>query len=176
MIFQDPMLALNPVLRVADQVREVLRAHAVRGRVEPLLEMAGLDPSPRILRAYAHQLSGGERQRVLIAQALACHPALVIADEPFTALDVIRVVELASLFQKLKREIGISFLIISHSPGVLARIADSVLVLHRGQIVEQGPPGRVFGSPQHPYTATLLAAVPAVPLANWAPPKGAIDA
>jgi ABC-type glutathione transport system ATPase component len=162
LIFQDPMLALNPVLRVARQVGEVLRAHRVPGRVEALLELAGLEPSPRILRAYPHQLSGGERQRVLIAQALACRPSLVIADEPFTALDASRVVELAGLFQKLKQETGIAFLVIGHSLGVLARIADSVLVLHQGRIVEHGPPGRVFRHPEHPYTAAVVAAARSV--------------
>jgi ABC-type dipeptide/oligopeptide/nickel transport system ATPase component len=152
------MLALNPVLQVRDQVREAMRAHGVEGRAGEALELAGLPASVRILNAYAHQLSGGERQRVLIAQALACRPALVIADEPFTALDLPRIVELAALFQELKRKTGSSFLVISHSPGVLAHIADQVLIMHQGRIVEQGPVARVFGAPAHPYTAALLAA------------------
>jgi ABC-type glutathione transport system ATPase component len=112
-----------------------------------------------MLRAYPHELSGGERQRVTIAQALACHPSLVIADEPFTALDVLRVVELAALFSDLKRKTGTSFLIITHSPGVLARLADSVLVLHGGRVVEQGPPARVFGCPADPYTIQVMEAL-----------------
>lgn len=140
MVLQDPMLALNPVMRVARQVREAMRAHGVEDPVEPLFELVGLDASRRMLRAYPHELSGGERQRVTIAVALACRPALVIADEPFTALDVLRVVELAALFEDLKRKTGTSFLIISHSPGILARLADRVMVLHGGRIVEQGPP------------------------------------
>jgi ABC-type glutathione transport system ATPase component len=159
MIFQDPMLALNPVMQVAVQVRETMRAHGVEGPIEPLFEIVGLDPSRRMLRAYPHQLSGGERQRVTIAQALACRPSLVIADEPFTALDVLRVVELAKLFEDLKRKTGTSFLIISHSPGVLARLANEVLVLHGGRIVEQGPPARVFGSPADPYTIEVMEAL-----------------
>jgi ABC-type glutathione transport system ATPase component len=158
MIFQDPMLALNPVLRVSRQIREVTRAHGVRLDPEALLDMAGLPDPPRILRAYPHQLSGGERQRVHIAQALACKPSLVIADEPFTALDPVRVVELAALFRRLREKTGTSFLVISHSPGVLAGLADSVLVMQHGRIVEQGSPQRVFRSPEHPYTMSVIAA------------------
>jgi len=162
LIFQDPMLALNPVMRVADQIGEVARAHGVEAPAGPLLQLAGLEDSRRIRRAYPHELSGGERQRVAIAQALACRPALVVADEPFSALDVLRVLELASLFESLKRQTGTAFLLISHSPGVLTRVADTVLVLHRGKIVEQGPPRQVFGSPGNPYTAAVMAAMPRV--------------
>jgi ABC-type glutathione transport system ATPase component len=159
MVFQDPMLALNPVMRVAGQVREAMRAHGVVAPVEPLFELVGLEPSRRMLRAYPHQLSGGERQRVAIALALACRPQLVIADEPFTALDVLRVMELAALFEDLKHKTGTSFLIISHTPGVLARLADAVFVLHAGRIVEHGPPARVFRSPADPYTIGVMEAL-----------------
>lgn len=133
-VFQDPLLSLNPVMRVRTQVEEVLRAHGRKGRAEELFEMVGLPRERRILDAYPHQLSGGERQRVTIAQALACGPRVVIADEPFTALDVIRVVELAALFRKLVAETGTSFLVISHNAGVLKALAGPVLRMERGQV------------------------------------------
>lgn len=134
MIFQDPLLSLNPVLRVRTQVEEVLRAHGRAGSAAALLEMAGLRADRRILDAYPHQLSGGERQRVTIAQALACGPQVVIADEPFTALDVIRVIELAELFRSLAAQTGAAFLLISHSPAVLGALAGTVLKIERGQV------------------------------------------
>jgi ABC-type glutathione transport system ATPase component len=162
LIFQDPMLALNPVMRIERQIREIARSHGVSVDPAPLLDTVGLPGTTRILRAYPHELSGGERQRVLIAQALVCRPALVIADEPFTALDPVRVVELAALFRELKDKTGSSFLVISHSPGVLARIADTVLVMSGGRLVEQGPPARIFTTPAHPYTAAVVEAASGV--------------
>jgi ABC-type glutathione transport system ATPase component len=137
LIPQDPLLALNPVLRVRTQVREVLRAHGTTADPGDLLELAGLDDPRRILDAYPHQLSGGERQRVTIAQALACRPPLVIADEPFTALDGPRVVELIGLFRGLRSELGTSFLLISHHPGVLAVAADLSFRLRSGALEPQ---------------------------------------
>ncbi|HTS31729.1 MAG TPA: ABC transporter ATP-binding protein [Bryobacteraceae bacterium] len=143
-VFQDPGLSLNPVMRVRHQVGEVVRAH--RGAASPaeLLELAGLPSSDRILNAYPHQLSGGERQRVAIAQALACQPRLVIADEPFTALDAIRVVELIDLFRGHREKLGTAFLVISHHPGILARVADQMLLMRGGTILSGGPPRDVF--------------------------------
>jgi peptide/nickel transport system ATP-binding protein len=155
MIPQDPLLALNPVLRVCDQVDEVRRAHPARAiDLNQLFQLTGLPESRR--RAYPHQLSGGERQRVLLAQALACRPALVIADEPFTALDATRVLELSALFARLKETLGVGFLLISHSPGILARIAGELLVMYAGRIVERGAPAQLLRDPLHPYTAGLL--------------------
>ncbi|HEY1496306.1 MAG TPA: ATP-binding cassette domain-containing protein [Candidatus Solibacter sp.] len=135
MIFQDPLQALNPVLRAGEQVREVLRAHGAAGDPGKLLAQAGLPDVPRVLRAYPHELSGGERQRVTIAQALACGPSLIIADEPFTALDAPRVVELAALFRALRDELGTSFLLISHHAGVLRAVANRVLRVEDGHVV-----------------------------------------
>ena len=155
MIFQDPLLALNPVMRIVDQIEEVRRAHPGKGMAAgEVLELVGL-PEPR-RRAYPHELSGGERQRALVAQALVCRPALAIADEPFTALDAPRVLELAALFRDLTQKLGTAFLLISHSPGVLALCAAEVLVMYAGRIVERGGAREVLGQPLHPYTAGLM--------------------
>jgi ABC-type glutathione transport system ATPase component len=134
LIFQDPLLALNPVLQVRAQLREILRAHHAIADPGELLAIAGLGDPERILAAYPHQLSGGERQRVTIAQALACRPPLIIADEPFTALDAPRTVELVALFRRLRADLGTAFLLISHSPGVLAAAADEILRLRDGRL------------------------------------------
>ncbi len=173
-VFQDPLLALNPVFRVRTIVSEALRAHGcdAPGRVEETVGLAGIDPSQRILDSYPHQLSGGERQRVSIAAALACQPQLIIADEPFSALDAPRVLELAQLFTKLKERLGTAFLLIDHSPAVLALIADYALVMYAGAIVERGDTRRLLGAPRHPYTAALIASAPAMdaPRKTWPAP------
>lgn len=136
MIFQDPLLALNPVLTIGYQISEILRAHGTEGDPGHLLTLAGIASPARILSAYPHELSGGERQRATIAQALACRPALIVADEPFTSLDAPRVVELAALFRRLRDQLGTSFLLISHHPGILATTADRLLVLRNGALDE----------------------------------------
>jgi ABC-type glutathione transport system ATPase component len=162
LVQQDPLLALNPVMRAFDQVAEVVRTHRpaarrqMRAEVEALFELAGLGSSERLRSAYPHQLSGGERQRLLIAQAPAGRPALVIADEPFTALDPERVVELCALIRRVRDTLGTSFLVIGHDPGVLAHVADSVLVMHAGRLVERGPLPQLFRAPSEAYTADLL--------------------
>lgn len=145
-VLQDPLLSLNPVMRVKDQIAAVVRAHAADSDPGELLELAGLPATTRILGAYPHQLSGGERQRVTIAQALAARPAVVLADEPFTALDATRVLGLIALFRDLREKLGTAFLVISHSPGVLARLAGEVLMMRDGAIVDRGAPRQVLRS------------------------------
>jgi ABC-type glutathione transport system ATPase component len=134
MVFQDPLLALNPVLRIRRQIAEILRVHHTARDPGELLALAGIPSPARILAAYPHELSGGERQRVTIAQALACGPALIVADEPFTSLDAPGVVALAALFRRLRNLLGTSFLVIGHHAGTLAATADHVLTLRGGTL------------------------------------------
>ncbi len=162
MVFQEPMTALNPLMRVRDQVAEVMQVHGIRtgNRVVELLDAVGL-PDPAVLaRAYPHQLSGGQRQRVVIAMALALEPAVLVADEPTTALDVTTQMQILRLIRELQQRRGMGVVFITHDFGVVAEIADRVAVMQQGRIVEQGTATAVLDSPQHAYTRQLIAAVP----------------
>ena len=161
LVFQGAMNSLDPVQRVEDQFAEAISLHAphasssdVRERTDELLETVGLTPA--LGHRYAHQLSGGQRQRVMIALALACHPSLVIADEPTTALDVVMQAQVLELLERLRERLGLALLLISHDLGVLAETCDRIAVMYAGRIVEIGPVSAVFESPQHPYTKRLL--------------------
>jgi peptide/nickel transport system ATP-binding protein len=166
MIFQEPMTALNPLRRAGDQVAETFRIHtplkdrAIRERTLALFEEVGLPDPAAALRAYPHELSGGQRQRVMIAMALALEPAILIADEPTTALDVTTQARILDLIRAVQRRRGNAVLFITHDFGVVADIADRVAVMQGGRLVEEGPAGRVLGRPGAAYTRSLLAAVP----------------
>ncbi len=166
MIFQEPMTALNPVLTVGDQVAEVVRVHTTASageawtRAVDMLAQVGIpDPAARA-RQYPHELSGGMRQRVMIAMALILEPALVIADEPTTALDVTIQAQILELLRDLRDRTGMALLLITHDLGVVAEMASRVLVMYAGEVVEEAPVALLFDAPGHPYTEGLLAAVP----------------
>lgn len=165
MVFQEPLQAFNPVFSIGDQVEEVLRFHTSlnprqrRQRVLDLFNLVGLSNPQRVAGNYPHQLSGGMRQRAMIAQALAADPKLIIADEPTSNLDVTLQAKIIELFCKLKSELKLSILLITHDLGMVAHMADRAVVITEGRIVEQGVPGEVLKNPKHPYTQTLIKAV-----------------
>jgi oligopeptide/dipeptide ABC transporter ATP-binding protein len=165
-VFQEPMTALNPVFTIGSQLVETLAAHdiatgkAAERKAAELLDAVRLPDPERRLRDYPHQLSGGQRQRALIAMALACDPALLIADEPTTALDVTVQAEILDLLREMKSRLGLALLLITHDLGVVAETADRVAVMYAGRIVEQSPVAELFADPLHPYTRGLLGSMP----------------
>ena len=166
MIFQEPMTSLNPVLTIGDQVAEAAIVHqrvtraAARARAIEMLQQVGIpDPEERVDH-YPHQLSGGMRQRVMIAMALICHPQILIADEPTTALDVTIQAQILELLNRLQQQLGMAVLLITHDLGVVAGSADRVVVMYAGQVVETAPTRALFAHPEHPYTEGLMASIP----------------
>lgn len=166
MIFQEPMTSLNPVLTVGWQISETLRLHQrlnrreARDRAIEMLRLVGIPAPERRVKEYPHQLSGGMRQRIMIAMALACNPKLLIADEPTTALDVTIQAQILDLIRDLKNRIGTAVILITHDLGVVAEVAERVVVMYAGRKVEEASVGDLFNNPLHPYTRGLLGAVP----------------
>lgn len=166
MIFQDPMTSLNPVLTIGFQIAEPLKLHlgldekAAEKRSAELLKMVGIPDAASRLDDYPHQFSGGMRQRAMIAMALACNPAVLIADEPTTALDVTIQAQIVELVRRLQDQIGMALIWITHDLGVVAGLADRVFVMYAGFIVESAPVDELYGNPRHPYTAALLRSLP----------------
>ena len=170
MVFQEPMTSLNPVFRIGDQIDEVIELHDgkdktkedIKGRSIEMLKLVGIANAEGVYKMYPHELSGGMRQRVMIAIALACNPRLIIADEPTTALDVTIQAQILDLFRDLKDKINASIMIITHDLGVIAEMADYVVVMYAGRIVEKGTAEEIFAHPAHPYTIGLMASKPVV--------------
>jgi len=166
MIFQEPMTSFSPVHTVGNQIEEVLKVHSVmtprerQARVEEMLGLVGFNDPARVYGMYPFELSGGMRQRAMIAMALICNPALLIADEPTTALDVTIQAQILKLLKELQEKLGMAILLITHDLGVVASLADEVVVIYRGEVMESGPVEAIFGSPQHAYTKGLMQAVP----------------
>jgi peptide/nickel transport system ATP-binding protein/oligopeptide transport system ATP-binding protein len=168
MIFQEPMTSLNPVFTIGNQIREAIALHErlpkeeVARRAVEMLRMVGIPEPERRAEEYPHQLSGGMRQRVMIAMALSCRPQILIADEPTTALDVTIQAQILELLRELQKRVGMAVILITHDLGVIAEMADEVLVMYAGTVVEQGDVRSIFASPKHPYTRALLESLPAL--------------
>jgi oligopeptide/dipeptide ABC transporter ATP-binding protein len=168
MIFQDPMTSLNPVTRIGRQIEEAMTAHerftqaSARGRVIELLKRVRVPAAESRVKDYPHQFSGGMRQRAMIAMGLSNEPSLLIADEPTTALDVTVQAQIIQLMKQLNRELGTAMMLITHNMALVASLCQRVIVMYAGRIVEEGPVGQIFKSPQHPYTWSLLRSVPRV--------------
>ncbi len=180
MIFQEPMTSLNPAYSIGDQLQETLRRHkpvsrrAARARAIELLERVGITAAASRLKQYPHQLSGGLRQRVMIAMALMCQPALILADEPTTALDVTIQAQILHLLARLQREFAMGLVLITHDLGIVARIATRVVVMYAGEVVETGTAAAVFAAPRHPYTRGLMACIPVPGRTRRGAPLGTI--
>tara|TARA_B100001971_G_scaffold213756_1_gene248100 strand:+ start:3447 stop:4319 length:873 start_codon:yes stop_codon:yes gene_type:complete len=164
-IFQEASSSLNPVFTVGYQIAEAVKLHRpdiedVKGRVIELLELVGIRDAAKRYKAYPHEMSGGMQQRVMIAMALACEPDLLIADEPTTALDVTIQAQIMDLLRELRAKLGMSIVLITHNFGIVKGFADEVIVMYRGDIVEQGAVDAVLSNPQHPYTKALIACIP----------------
>jgi len=164
-IFQEASASLNPVFSVGHQIAEAVKLHRaditnVKGRVVELLELVGIRDAAQRYKAYPHEMSGGMQQRVMIAMALACEPKLLVADEPTTALDVTIQAQIMDLLRELRAKLGMSIVLITHNFGIVKGFADEVIVMFRGEIVEQGPVDEVLNNPQHPYTKALIACIP----------------
>jgi oligopeptide/dipeptide ABC transporter ATP-binding protein len=168
MIFQEPLTSLNPVFTVGDQVDEAIRSHesvsraAARARTIDLLTQVNIPDPIRVARAWPHQLSGGMCQRAMLAIALACHPRLLIADEPTTALDITTQAQLLELIRRLQADLGMAVIWITHDLGIVAGLADRVLVMYAGRVVETAPVDELYTDPVHPYTRGLLACIPRI--------------
>jgi peptide/nickel transport system ATP-binding protein len=169
-IFQEPMTSLNPVYTVGEQIGEVIRLHeglnrrAALDRAVEMLSLVQIPNPKRRVHDYPHQFSGGMRQRVMIAMALSCHPKLLIADEPTTALDVTIQAQILDLLQDMKDRLGMSIMLITHAMGVVAEVAQRVVVMYAGKVVEEATVDRLFANPRHPYTQGLIRSIPRIDL------------